>query len=280
MSVALYCKSYAADLFRLKNLLESIEKHNRDKLLLYVSVPRKAMKETRLLLSGENIRFISDEDIVGRELEDSQINQQIVKLSFWKAVKEETIVMLDSDSYFIKDFNERSFVNSEGLPYTVMHQQKDYFQFTARLCAIKDLDTGIAKRGFIQNRLSIKAAIGLSVDKHTVIHDFGPSPYIWHRKVLESFYTNFLEAKNLTIEDCMAISPSELSWYGEWLLFSRPIDILPIEPLFKVFHIPQQYQLAISLGETENSLEENYCGIVLQSNWNAPCRFGGPDNND
>ena len=78
----------------------------------------------------------------------------------------------------------------------------------------------------------------------------------------------------------MDISASELSWYGEWLLFRRPMDIIPIEPLFKVYHIPQQYQLAISLHETEESLRENFYGIVLQSNWNAPHKFSGRSQDD
>ncbi len=276
MPVALYCKSYSADLSRLENLLESIEIHNADQLPVYVSVPQRDMESAGLLLNQKKVILISDESITGKKLDDSQITQQIVKLSVWKSIKEDVILMLDSDSYFIKDFHERSFVDSVGAAYTVMHQQKDYFQFTSRLCAVNNLDTGVAKRGFLKDRLSIKKAMGAVVDEHTVVHDFGPSPYVWNSKVLESFYIDFLAEKKMTLEDCMEISASELSWYGEWLLHERPIDLIPVEPLFKVFHVPQQYQLALALKETEDSLKENYYGIVLQSNWNAPYRFGDP----
>lgn len=273
MSVALYCKSYSKDLLRLRNLIISIEKHNRDSLPVYVSVPRRDLRDTKSLLTGNDVILTADEDIVGKSLGDSKITQQIVKLSFWKPAKEEVILMLDSDSYFIKDFYERSFVNTEGTSYTVMHQQKDYFQFVARLCATNDLDTGIPKKGFINGRLAIKRAIGVPVDEHTIIYDFGPSPYLWNSKVLESFNKDFLEARNMSLDDCMSISASELSWYGEWLLHKRPIEVLPVEPFFKVYHIPQQYHLAKSLNETEESLRENFYGIVLQSNWNAPYKF-------
>lgn len=279
MYVALYCKSFSKDFPRLSVLIQSISKHNRDNLKLYLSVPSRDLEGARNLIKGTQAVLFSDEEIVGRELADSHITQQVVKLSFWKMAPEETIVMLDSDSYFIKDFYERSFIDSQGRPYTVMHQQKDYFQFAARLCANKGIDTGFAKKGFIRNRAAIRQAIGSLLDEHTLFDDFGPSPYIWSKQVLKSFYSEFLSEKNLTLEDCMAISASELSWYGEWLLYKRPIDLIPIEPLFKVYHVPQQYQEALKLHETETSLKENFYGIVLQSNWNAPFRFGGSGQN-
>ena len=276
MSVALYCKSFSNDLWRLKSLLDSISRHNRDRLNVYVSVPVSDFQKSQALLEKASVSLFSDEEILGKNLPDSQITQQIVKLSFWKAVPEEVILMLDSDSYFIKDFYERTFVDSSGVPYTVMHQQKDYFQFTARICAINKVNTAYAKRGFIRNRRAIRRAIGATIDAHTVLHDFGPSPYIWSRKVLESFQDEFLVPKKMTLNDCMSISPSELSWYGEWLLHRKPIEIIPIEPLFKVFHVRQQYEESLRLQETELSLKENFYGIVLQSNWNAPLRFGEP----
>ena len=159
MSVALYCKSYSADLPRLKNLLKSIEKHNVDNLPVYVSVPRKDMEKAGSLLLQNNAILLSDEEITEKKLDDSKINQQIVKLSAWKKIEQDVILMLDSDSYFIKDFHERSFVNFTGTSYTVMHQQKDYFQFAARLCATNDMATDIAKRGFSRERLAIKKAL-------------------------------------------------------------------------------------------------------------------------
>jgi hypothetical protein len=68
--------------------------------------------------------------------------------------------------------------------------------------------------------------------------------------------------------DLMKISASEFTWYGEALLYSKVIDLIPIEPPFKFFHYYQQYLESKSMGITEWHIAQNYMGITLQSNWN------------
>ena len=45
------------------------------------------------------------------------------------------------------------------------------------------------------------------------------------------------------------------------------LGLYPIEPLFKVFHYEKQYTDFMKQGHTEDSIKENYLGIVKQSNW-------------
>ncbi len=60
---------------------------------------------------------------------------------------------------------------------------------------------------------------------------------------------------------------SELLWYGEALLHHDVIPIIPLEPLFKVFHYEEQYREGKQLGENDRILAQNYLGVVMQSNW-------------
>jgi len=55
--------------------------------------------------------------------------------------------------------------------------------------------------------------------------------------------------------------------YGEFLLHSQLIPVIPIEPMFKFFHYAEQFFESQMKGESEFSLSKNYFGIVMQSNW-------------
>ncbi len=60
--------------------------------------------------------------------------------------------------------------------------------------------------------------------------------------------------------------PHEAAIYGEYLLKTRLIDILPVEGFFKVFHYKEQFELERSQFDMER-LKKNYMGIIMQSNW-------------
>ena len=89
-------------------------------------------------------------------------------------------------------------------------------------------------------------------------------------KSLEEHYSI---PNKLTFEDFLSYSHSEFSWYGESLLAFKSIDIYPAEPLFKVFHYPLQYIEYKNSNVSEEMIAENYMGIVLQSNFNAPLNY-------
>lgn len=75
--------------------------------------------------------------------------------------------------------------------------------------------------------------------------------------------------KNKTIYELLEQYPCELQLYGEYVHRSNKIPILPIGPLFEVFHYAEQFYESQMMGESEYSISKEYLGIVIQSNWST-----------
>lgn len=264
-NLVLYTKSYLNDLDRVRILLESIKKFNVDNIPYYISVPNSDIELFKQELDTTYVNLISDSDIIETN-QPGWIAQQIIKSNFWKLGLCKNYVCIDSDSYFIKPFHIFDFMFNDDTPYTVIHEQKELFSWTVSKTDILGFDP---KLSFIEDRSKI-----MSLFNRTSRHyDFGPSPIIWSTKVWESLENNYIIPNNLTFEKLLEYSPSEFSWYGEALLAFNAINIYPIEPLFKVFHFPQQYIEYKQNKITEQMISQNYLGIIMQSNFNGPTKF-------
>jgi hypothetical protein len=262
--IVLYCKSYLPDLHRVKDLLKSINQHNVDNIPFYISVPSHDVEHFKRELGDSNYTLIKDEDI--DSLNQGWKGQQIVKSQFWKLGLCENYVCIDSDCVFIKDFKVSDFMFDDNTPYTVMHEQKELFSWS--VTKIKELGFD-PKEGFINDRQKIMNLFRRN-SRH---YDFGPSPIIWSSKVWKSLEEKYMIPNNLSFPDLIEYSPSEFSWYGEALLAFKAIDIYPVEPLFKVFHYPQQYIEYRQQNITEEMISQNYMGIIMQSNFNGPIKY-------
>lgn len=260
--IVLYCKSYRNDIERIFRLCESIKKFNFDNIPVYISVPSNDM---HLFNDIENVNLIEDE-LVYNGNKPGWVQQQIVKSSFWKLGHAENYVCIDSDSYFIRPFYISDFMYDKDTPYTVFHEQKELFSWSS--VRVNHLGFN-PKDGFVHDRKKIMDLFGRS-GKY---YDFGPSPIIWSSKVWKSLEEHYSIPNKLTFEDLLSYSHSEFSWYGESLLAFKSIDIYPAEPLFKVFHYPLQYIEYKNSNVSEEMIAENYMGIVLQSNFNAPLNY-------
>ena len=108
--VVLYTKSYSKDLDRLKVSIESIKKYNKDNIPYYISVPNNEINLFKKEIDTNYVNLVSDEDIYVVS-EQNWKTQQIVKSNFWKLEVCDNYVMLDSDSYFIRDFECSDFQN-------------------------------------------------------------------------------------------------------------------------------------------------------------------------
>jgi hypothetical protein len=264
--IVLYCKSHLPDLDRVKILVDSVNRHNLDKIKLYISVPSTELQYFGNAL-GHSVILIPDEEICTQSLENGWKHQQLVKSSFWKLGLCENYCVLDSDCYFIRPFTVNDFiVEGTDIPYTVMHEQKDLFSWTANKSDVLGFDP-------IDSFKDVRKKIMDIFDRRGRYYDFGPIPVIWSRKVWKELQARYLAQNNLTLAQLFDGIPSEFSWYGEWLMASNTIPIYPVEPLFKVFHYPHQYIDFKSTGYTESQLAKNYMGIVMQSNWGAPLKF-------
>jgi hypothetical protein len=260
-NIVLYCKSYRNDLDRVKLLSKSIEKHNLDNIPFYISVPDQDIELFKNNITT-NVIVISDSEIDSENT--GWQGQQIVKSQFWKLKVCKNYVCIDSDSYFIKDFTTKDFMYDEETPYTICHEDKDLLEWSIR----SNLGFDIQK-SFQEDRNKVMNLF----NRTGAYYDFGPSPVIWNCNVWNSLFENYMKPNNLSFKNLISFSPSEFTWYGEWLLVSKVISLYPKQPIMKVFHYGQQYHEAKQKGYTEKDFTKNYLGIIMQSNWGAPLKY-------
>jgi hypothetical protein len=269
---ALFCKSYNNDVLRARILVESIQKFNKDKIPFYLSVPGAEMEFFREKLAGLTFILLKDEDILqlnprhSLQLMDEipgGLMQQIIKSEFWRLGLYRNYLILDSDAYFIRDFTLKDFMYDDETPYTVLHEGKDLLEFAARK-GMKKIKPSFSKSLDIAEKY---------FDRPRKVFNFGPMPNICSTKVWQALAEQFAEPNNLSFYDLLKIFSCEMFWYGEAMLKYQPIRLIPVEPLFKVFHYIEQYEESLMLGETEAMLAETFLGVIKQSNWDKSLDF-------
>ena len=259
-NLVLYCKSYSGDLERLKNLTESIEKHNKDNIPFYVSVPHKEQTLFQKELPSW-VNLIDDEQVYYSPVKGIQgwKQQQYVKARFYLTGISRYYVSIDSDSYFFKDFYIHDFMFTEEIPYMVMHKGVSLHEWFDRFEELFPFDM---RRTNEEEYHSIKQHL----DSGGPHWDFSPSPFVWDTKVWQ-----WLD-KEYNIEKLFQKHTNELKWYGEGAI-KMGAEFWPTEPLFACMHYPQQYQYYKQLGWEEKHFHKQYLGMVMQSNWGAPVKF-------
>jgi hypothetical protein len=255
--IVLYCKSYKNDVYRVKSLLNSIILYNKDSIPFYISVPKKDMELFSNVLGDNQYKLIPDEDIDSTN--QGWLGQQVVKSQFWKLNICENYVCIDSDSIFIKPFYIKDFMYDDNTPYTICHEHRELFEF---------MDKHHPHFDPYEEYKNDRSSIMEFFQRDGAIYDFGPSPVIWSTAVWKSFYEKYLTPNNLNIVTLLNKTPSEFTWYGEWLLHDNTIPIYPRGPLFKVYHYLLQYEHDMHYKLDNHKLSRYYLGIVLQSNWN------------
>ena len=264
--IVLYCKSYRQDFLRLKRLLISIDQYNADQIPFYISTPKADRELLITAIGNEGYQWIADEEIVAANPKaDFQkhltmpgaLSQQIIKSEFWRLKFSENYLCLDSDSIFIKDFVRSDFLTTEGFPYTVLHQNKEFFQMATNRGHLRVESQLRAEAERVQNLFSRVGPLFYCA----------PAPFIWSSKVWESLEREHLAPRNISIWEFIAPQYPETLIYGEALLKYRAIPLIAIEPLFRTYHYDWQYYLMRRLGETEQTLKQNYLGVIYQSAW-------------
>lgn len=257
--ILLFIKTYKNDFTSCRRLLNSIMEYNKDNINVLISVNDDDYDFFKNSLPRD-FDIIKDSEIIHCTNTNSWKYQQIVKSQLHRINVTENYVCLDSDSYFIKDFYISDFIQDD-IPYTIIHQQKELFSWLS----INNKRLKQEPRKYFED---INKKVMAKVGRNGICYDFGPSPTIWSNKVWKSFQDDYLSPTNTDYCDLIDEFPSEFTWYGEWLLKSRLIPILPKEPLFKVFHYKEQFLDFKKEGHTRETVKENYLGIILQSNWN------------
>jgi hypothetical protein len=271
--IVLYCKSYRKDFLRLKRLLGSIKEFNSDQIPFYISTPEEDHNLLLELVGDKGYEWVSDESIIKANIQATAgveknksggLTQQIIKSEFWRLNISENYVCLDSDCIFIKDFRKSDFLAADGNPYTVIYQNKEYFQLAV-------------DRGFAKAPQELKAE-GDRVK--ALFARKGPNyyrpcpPFIWSTKVWKSLDESFLKPQGLTFWDVCTSEHPETLLYLEALLNYKAIPLYPIEQLFRIYYYDWHYFLLRRVGELPSKLKENYLGVIYQSSWDLSLDYG------
>lgn len=272
--LVLYCKSYSRDFLRLKRLLHSISRYNLDQIPFYISTPEDQYEDLISVLGEARVfHWVSDESIVAanprvpagiEKTRSGGLSQQAIKSEFWRLGLTKNYVCLDSDCIFIKDFKKSDFLSWDGNPYTVIYQNKEFYQLSINRGHNK-VESNLRQEGD-----RVKA----------LFSRIGPNyycpcpPFIWSAKVWESLDREYLQPRNLNFWDVSRDDHPETLLYLEALLNYQAIPLYPIEQLFRTYYYDWQYYLLRRMGETEGKLKANYLGVVYQSNWDAGMDFG------
>jgi hypothetical protein len=270
--LALYCCSYARDVSRAQRMAESVARHGRDGIALYVSAPRADLALFRDRLGALATVLCRDEILAANPRINAArvhampgiVQQQVIKAEFWRLAIAQTCVVLDSDCKFIRDFSDADFIDGGGTPCTVMHDGRELLQFTARHGPRR------VTREFLKDRLPIMREMG----RNGPVRDFGYAPYVWNRRVWSDLDEKYLAPRGETIADAIARHPSEFTWYGEALLRFQGIPVRARGELFRFYHYEHQYWMDRRRGIGERELARDYLGVAYQSNWETWTDYG------
>jgi len=265
-NLVLFCKTYHNDVHRARRLAKSVARFNRDNLPFYLCYPNEDESHFRELVAEFRLQAIHDADILKLTLPLGKKQQptlppnelqQVTKVEFWRLGLCRHFVLLDADSYFIRDFGAADFLYDEATPYTVMNEGRHVLEFAAR--------TG--NRKILHQYTELRERAKQLFDRPGKLYDFAPTPCVYSCAVWEALYEDYAKPRGMSFYDLIEFFPCETQWYGEFMLARRPIPLVSIESLFKCWHYREQYEESQRLGETEAVLTNNYLGIVRQSNW-------------
>lgn len=267
---AIVCKTYRPDLRRAQRLLNSLVAHNKERLRVAVIVPAQDLDIFRDALPAHSCELLSDEDVVAHQPGAARLDllaryrnttgsksQQVIKAEAWRALGCSAYLCADADAVFLRDFGLSDFMTAGGDLYTQIHQSKDYLTL-----AINRGHANVSEN-FQRESSEFKAIFG----RQGPDYDFGPIPAPWSANVWANLCQHYLEPRGETLWDAIDRAPSEMRWYGESLLAWGGIPLIPIEPLFRVYHYDWQYLLMKKYGETSRTVVSRYLGAVYQSNW-------------
>jgi hypothetical protein len=266
--IVAFCKSYAPDLERCAQLVKSFRRHNRDFDALHLSVPAAERGLFRDRLGSEGIEYLSDEEILGGALAQSWRSQQLVKLSFGLLDIAENYFWIDSDFVIIRDFAQAEFFAFPGVPFTVA------WEFRHNIFQQRVLGGDAERQDAERERMvaSVQAALALIRDRfgrQGPLLSYG-APAIWSCKVVRAL-AQTAKGNGFDFEKMLEIAPFELNWYGEFLMASATIPVIPRDNLALHFTRDYEYENFLKAGWTLADLaREGFLAVNFASKWMQP----------
>ena len=97
-------KSYRNHLNYTKQLIDTINIHNKDNIKVYLAIPESDIELFNQNIDMSKCEILSDESIVGNNISQTWFTQQLVNMKFSEMCLCKNYFWIDTDSYFIKDF--------------------------------------------------------------------------------------------------------------------------------------------------------------------------------
>lgn len=262
-SFAILVKSYANDADYVERLIASLDRHNLERIPVYLVVPEndidlfESLKGASASVMSEEVfsAHLTREPVAG--FSAGYINQEIIKLAFWEAGLAENYLCLDSDAEFIRDFSSADFMYDASTPYTFISEDSELRvdpQYFAEHWQGRELKL-----------LEIRKIMGISGPLLRTTHGHS----VFSGLVLRAFKEKFLEPRGWDYVDALAISPYEPTWYNAWLEADQTIDIHLREPIIKTFHNAGQHLDYVLRGLTAKEVSRGYVAVVVNSNYSS-----------
>jgi hypothetical protein len=262
-SLSLFLKTYSKDFLRARNLLESVIRHNTEKIPTWIACPRDDLKLFKNLELESWINCINEESIPVKlatndlnGISAGYLNQEVLKLGFSELNLSDHYFCLDSDGLFLNDFKRRDFVTQAGIPKIVLVQDKDL-----------QIDDFYYSRHWAAREVQLRkiAKLMLPEDDEMVLktcHNF----QLFTTEYMKRFKFEILERNKWDYLDCILYSPYEFSWYN-YFVQSREMPFIQVEPYFKMVHSFEEFVSMKISGSNSKSISRAYMGIVVNSNF-------------
>lgn len=262
-NIALFVTSWKGDITRVKKLHESILKYNVDQIPFYIIVSKDDIQIFKQIIGEEEITYIEEETINPyKGVFDGWRMQQVNKINFATLGLAKNYFTLDSDCFFIKPFYKDDFIAYDDIPYTTVFDDNVYQLTCQNYEGWKD-NHG---REFIDLvhkdwQRNIRKIIPNKFKK--ALH-YGPCPTTFNSEVWQHFFKNYLQPNNLTVADIINHVPNEYGWYGEYLMYTKLIEIIPTESQFLCMHSKEQYDWFLANIPFEQ-VKRVYLGVIVNS---------------
>ena len=259
--IAIFIKSYGPDLVLVQRLLDSISRHNRDRIGVFISVPAGDVVAFQDLSRRFTDVSVLADDHFGIPRIDQKIwslspgfiTQQVVKLCVQRLSEARNYLILDSDTYFIRDFVTEDFIAPDGTGLTVLADDKD---LKADPAWAPFAEFRAMRTDLIADRLGVPALSRATCHNNT----------IFQASVLRDFH-DWCHSEGLSVIDLMTISPIEYTWYNYFLIKHCPERLVRIEPFVRMIHSRSEYRRLVAAGFSHESFRRSYLGMCINSNW-------------
>lgn len=295
-ALGLFCKSYAGDFDHLAVLLESLDRHNPEDIVLTLSLPRAdiAAFTNRFGNAQRNVRVVADEDYCGHDLNHipGWLAQQICKLTSWRVVSSPCYVILDSDCYLIRDLAAKAILPASRR-FTVYGSKVRTVLKPDNVDLLRYIRGTMDPAAYVPEPFEPKDQLDKFLDYRSVSLEqldplkrsdipmkvFGARQWIYYqpcqifcRDVLTALH-DYVQRHGVTIADLIKISPWEYNWYGEFIAanFFSATE-------FKVsqfIHFQEEADIAFARkkGLTEKILAEKFFFVAMASRHLPQKRF-------